>query len=71
MAEEIKKDDKCCGQGKKVFSTLLKVVLGLVFLGLGVMAILRWWKLLLMIVKGCIGLFLILAGVVTLAIAKE
>lgn len=71
MAEEIKKDDKCCAQGKKAFSTLLKVVLGLVFLGLGAMAILRWWKLLLVIVKGCIGLFLILAGVITLAIAKE
>ncbi len=73
MAEEIKKEEKpcCCADGKKMFSTLLKVVLGLVFLGLGVAAILRWWKLLLMIVKGCIGLFLILAGVITLAIAKE
>jgi len=67
MAEDIKKE----GQGKKVFSTFLKVVLGLVFLGLGAMAILRWWKLLLMIIKGCVGLFLILAGVITLAIAKE
>jgi hypothetical protein len=71
MAEEIKKDEKCCCQGSKAFSTFLKVVLGLVFLGLGAMAILRWWKLLLMIVKGCVGLFLILAGVITLAIAKE
>jgi len=72
MAEEIKKEEKCsCAQGKKVLSTILKVILGIVFLGLGAMAILRWWKLLLMIVKGCIGLFLILAGVITLAIAKE
>ena len=71
MAEEIKKEDKCCGQGKKGFATLLKVVLGLVFLALGAMAIYRWWGLLLMIIKGCIGLFLILAGVITLAIAKE
>jgi hypothetical protein len=72
MSEENKKEDKCCcAQGSKIFSTLLKVVLGLVFLGLGVVAILRWWKLLLMIAKGCVGLFLILAGVITLAIAKE
>jgi hypothetical protein len=71
MAEEIKKEDKCCAQGNKVFSTVLKVVLGLVFLALGAIAILRWWGLLLMIIKGCIGLFLILAGVITLAIAKE
>lgn len=72
MADEVKKEEKCCCvQGKKVIATVLKVILGLVFLGLGVMAILRWWKLLLMIIKGCIGLFLILAGVITLAIAKE
>ena len=72
MAEEIKKEDKCCcADGKKAFSTFLKVVLGLVFLVLGVMAILRWWGVLLMIIKGCIGLFLLLAGIITLAIAKE
>jgi hypothetical protein len=72
MAEEIKKEDKCCcAQGNKVLSTMLKVVLGLAFLALGAIAILRWWGLLLMIIKGCIGLFLILAGVITLAIAKE
>ncbi|MFA5310754.1 MAG: hypothetical protein WC355_00315 [Candidatus Omnitrophota bacterium] len=72
MAEEIKKEEKCCCvQGKKVISTILKVILGLVFLGLGVAAILRWWPALLMIIKGSIGLFLILAGIITLAIAKE
>jgi len=72
MAEEVKKEEKCaCGLNKKTFSTLLKVLLGLVFLVLGVMAILTWWQALLLIVKGSIGLFLILAGVITLAIAKE
>ncbi len=67
MAAEEK---KCCDV-KKTLSTLFKVVLGLAFLVLGGLAILRWWKVLLLIVKGCIGLFLILAGVITLAIAKE
>jgi len=67
MAQEEK---KCC-DSKKALSTLFKVVLGLVFLILGGLAILRYWKMLLLIVKGCIGLFLILAGVITLAIAKE
>ncbi len=74
MAQEEKKccgtEEKCCDP-KKMFSTLLKVVLGLAFLVLGGLAILRWWKLLLLIVKGCVGLFLLLAGVITLAIAKE
>lgn len=62
--------EKCCDP-KKACSTLFKVILGLAFLVLGGLAILRWWKPLLIIVKGCIGLFLILAGVITLAIAKE
>jgi fatty acid desaturase len=66
MAEEVKKND-----AKKILATLFKVILGLVFLGLGAVAILKWWVSLLMVVQGCIGLFLILAGVITLAIAKE
>jgi len=67
MAQEEK---KCCDV-KKTLSTFFKVVLGLLFLVLGGLAILKYWKALLLIVKGCIGLFLILAGVITLAIAKE
>lgn len=59
------------GEAKKGFATFLKVVLGLVLLALGVAAILKWWVSLLMVIQGCIGLFLILAGVITLAIAKE
>ena len=71
MADEIKKEEKCCIQGKKAFSTMLKVILGLAFLGLGAMAILTWWAYLMVMIKGSIGLFLVLAGVITLAIAKE
>jgi len=74
MAAEEKKctdtEKKCC-DSKKILATLFKVVLGLVFLVLGGLAILRFRDALLVIVKGCIGLFLILAGVITLAIAKE
>jgi hypothetical protein len=67
MANE---ENKCCC-GKKTLSALFKVILGIVFLILGGLAILKWWGALLLIVKGCIGLFLILIGVITLAIAKE
>ncbi len=66
MAEEAKNVTE-----KKGLATLFKVILGVVFLILGGAAILSWWNFLLMIIKGCIGLFLILAGVITLAIAKE
>ena len=56
---------------KKAASTFMKVILGLVFLVLGVWAIVAWWTDLLCVVRGCIGLFLVLAGIITLAIAKE
>lgn len=68
MADEGK---KCCCGANKAFSALFKIILGVAFLVLGGLAVLKWWKALLLIVKGCIGLFLILAGVITLAIAKE
>ena len=70
MAEETKLEEKKV-DAKNILSTIFKVVLGLVFLLLGLLAILRWWSLLLLVIKGCIGPFLLLAGVITLAIAKE
>ncbi len=70
MAEEAKQEEKKV-DAKQILSTIFKVILGLVFLALGVLAILRWWMHLKVVVLGCIGLFLILAGVITLAIAKE
>ena len=63
-------EKKCC-DSKKTLSTFFKVVLGLVFLFLGGLAVLKYWRALFLIIKGCIGLFLILAGVITLAIARE
>ncbi len=70
MAEEAKQEEKKV-EVKKILSTILKVILGLVFLALGVWAVIGWWPQLKDVVKGCIGLFLILAGIITLAIAKE
>ncbi|MCX5711901.1 MAG: hypothetical protein NTY47_02375 [Candidatus Omnitrophica bacterium] len=72
MAEETKKECGCgCGSGSKMAGTLAKVVIGLVFLVLGILALIRWLPALLIVGKGCIGLVLILAGIVTLAIAKD
>ncbi len=70
MAEEVKQEEKK-GDAKKVLSTIFKVILGLVFLLLGVYAIMVWWTDLTVVFRGCIGLFAILAGLITLAIAKE
>ena len=69
MAEEVKQDQKCCS--KNAFGTFFKVILGLAFLALGGWATYHWLPKLIMVIKGCIGLFLILAGFITLAIAKE
>jgi len=71
MADEVKQKEKAKVDAKKIFWTIFKVLLGLVFLALGVLAIYRWWGNLLVVVSGCIGLFFILAGIITLAIAKE
>lgn len=70
MAEEVKQEEKKTDV-KKIFGTLLKVVLGLVFLGLGVALWWAWRGDFLAVLKGCLGPFLVLAGVITLAIAKE
>lgn len=70
MAEEVKQAETK-QDVKKIASTIFKVILGLLFLVLGVGAVIRWWGALLLVIKGCIGLFLILAGIITLAVAKE
>lgn len=70
MAEEVKQEEQKTDI-KKILSTVLKVILGLVFLALGVLAIINWLGDLLLVIRGCIGLFLVLAGIITLAIAKE
>lgn len=69
MAEEIKQEEK--KEPSKALSMIFKVILGLAFLGLGVLAIIAWWQDLLVVVRGCIGGFLILTGIIFLAIAKE
>ena len=61
-------NDKKSGVSTNV---LLKVVVGVVLVILGLVAVVGWWGSLWVVVKGCIGLFLIMAGAITIAIAKE
>jgi len=70
MAEELKQEEKKPESGK-VLWTIFKFVLGLVLLVLGIWAVIVWFDSLKIVFKGCIGLFLVLAGIITLAIAKE
>lgn len=70
MAEEVKSEPKN-DNGKKIASTIFKVFLGLVFLTLGAWLVYMGRFHLLDLIKGSVGLFFILAGIITLAIAKE
>lgn len=56
---------------KGLIATVLKVILGLILIVLGILMVIGWWAQLVMVIKGCLGLFLILCGLITLAIAKE
>jgi len=56
---------------KSVLGTVFKLILGIAFIVLGVMAVAGWWASLVEVLKAALGLFLILAGLITLAIAKE
>ncbi len=74
MVEEKKCDEQkscCCSSGKGGCGTFLKVIFGLALLVAGGVAIVRWWPILVLLIKGCIGPFFLLAGIITLAIAKE
>ena len=69
MAEEQKKESCCCG-GRSM-ATASKFLLGIVMIVLGVFLCMRWWLALAILVKGVVGPFLILIGLVFIAIAKE
>ncbi|MGE5309154.1 MAG: hypothetical protein ACM3OC_08725 [Deltaproteobacteria bacterium] len=68
MAEEAKNVEK---KDNKGVATLFKIALGLVFLVFGGWCVYKGWKDLIIVIKGTVGLFFILAGIITLAIAKE
>lgn len=75
MAEEVKETKETKEAEKtdtgKVFKTMLKVLLGIALLLVGLWLLWAWKSDLLILIRGGIGLFLILAGLITLAIAKE
>jgi hypothetical protein len=56
---------------KKNSAVIFKTILGLVFLTLGIIAILNWWQDFKIVIKGCIGLCVILLGMITLILARE
>ena len=66
MAEET--NEKKTSVGSK---PSLKVIIGVVLIIIGLAAAIKWRFSLLILVQGCIGLLLIMAGAIAIAIAKE
>ena len=64
MAEEKK-------SAKENLMTVLKIILGLVLVSVGIWAIVCWRWDVLALIKGSIGIIILLAGIICFAIAKE
>ena len=65
MAETAKK------QSKDSSKAAGKVILGIIFIILGILATVKWWPQLIEVFQGCIGLLLVLVGAITIAIARD
>ena len=52
-------------------SKTIKIIIGLALIGLGAWTIYLWWGDLLTLVRGGIGLVLILAGLITFALVAD
>jgi hypothetical protein len=72
MAEENKKEEQKA-EVKNSTGMFVKIILGFAFLGLAAYLLIGrlWWHHTWLVIKGCAAPFLVLAGIITLAIAKE
>lgn len=53
------------------FKPTVKVAVGMLLIIIGLAMAIKWWFSLLILLQGFISLFLIIAGALTIAIAKE
>ncbi|UCG35102.1 MAG: hypothetical protein JSW17_06345 [Candidatus Omnitrophota bacterium] len=67
MAEEQAQEKKKGAGLKKAFGILM----GILLIVAGITLVVLWFADLLIVVRGCVGAFLALAGAITIAIAKE
>ena len=67
MSEESKDTDTCCSCSKAGG----KIVAGIVLVVIGLILTIKFFGPLMTVFSGCIGILLILAGAITIAIAKE
>jgi len=72
MAEEAKKAEEkkeCCAGG--AIKMIMKIIIGIALVLIGAILWWKWRADFLSLIKGFLGPFLILAGVIFFAIAKE
>jgi len=50
---------------------VIKVLVGLLLIGLGAWAVWAWWGDLLVLIRGGLGLFLILCGLIAFALVAD
>lgn len=62
-------DDENMESGSGFLSKAWKFLAGVLFIGLGVLSYLYWWQELLTLIKGGLGLVLIMIGVVFFMLA--
>ena len=58
-------------QSISIPKSMLKTAIGIMFIFIGLLAVIGWWNELITVIKGCIGVLLIFAGAIAIAIAKE
>lgn len=70
MEQDLKQEEKINSPRNLLF-VVFKVVLGLVFLSLGIWAVINFRKDIYTVIRGCIGPVLILASIVLLAVSRD
>jgi len=68
---EEKKENQACCDKKSCSGMLVKIIIGIALIFVGLLIVLRCWHSLWIVAKGVSGPILMLAGLVTIAIAKE
>ncbi len=71
MTEEADKKTSGKNTATSTSKAKIKIIIGVLLISLGVLAVIVWWSDLWRVVRGLGGLFLLIGGLIVIAIAKE
>lgn len=63
-------DKPCEKKTQTIRKTVANLVVGIIFIGLGLLAIFYWWPELISLIKACVGLVLVIIGAILIIISK-